>query len=113
MTPEEFFSILGAAPGPYEISYRLYHDERGRVRFYSMEDLPGQWIAVDAETYALASHRVRVVNGRVVPVPPVSQVEKLRPSSSQGTCCDPRDICLIVDESHPHTKWSMICDEQS
>lgn len=113
MTPEEFFSILGAEPDTAAISYRLYHDEQGRVLFYSMEDLPGQWIAVDAETYALASHQVRVVNGQLMPISPVAQVKKLRPSSSLGTCCDPRDICLIVDQSRPHVKWSMTPDEQS
>ena len=112
MTPEEFFAILGAEPPSEAVAYRLYHDQQGRVLFYSMEDLPGSWIAVDAETYALASHQVRVVAGQLVPIPSAAAIDKLRPGK-QGVCCDPRDICLIVDESLPHVKWSAISDEQS
>ena len=105
MTPEEFFAILQAAPEPLPVTYRLYHDEDGQVLFYSMEDLPGMWIPVDAVTYAQARHDIRVVGGQIVEMPRQCPVSKLRPAA-QGLACDPRDICLVVPESQHHIKWS-------
>jgi hypothetical protein len=29
----------------------------------------------------------------------------LRPGDN-GTCCDPRDICLITTADQPHVRWS-------
>lgn len=106
MTPEEFFAILRDMPLPIDHPHRLYHDDAGRVLFYSMEDLPGTWIAVDSETYARARHDVRVVDGTIVELPRVAEVAKLRPSS-EGVCCDPRDICMIVSADQPHVKWRL------
>ena len=105
MTPEEFFAILQAAPEPGPVSYRLYHDSDGQVLFYSMEDLPGTWIPVDAVTYAQARHDIRVVGEKIVEIPRQCPVPKLRPAA-QGVPCDPRDVCLVVPENQPHIKWS-------
>lgn len=106
MTPEEFFAILHAAPQPLPAQRRLYHDEQGRVLFYTMEDLPGRWIEVDPLTYAHAPHDVRVIAGKLVPIPRANHIRKLRPAVS-GMPCDPRDICLIVSPDQPHVKWSV------
>ena len=106
MTPEQFFNILSSAPLPRPISYRLYHDNNGRPLFYSMEDLPGQWIEIDALTYAQAPMDVLVQHGAIVVLPRKSSVTKLRPSS-EGMACDPKDICLVVSTNSPHIKWSI------
>lgn len=106
MTPEEFFAVIENLPPVQEPVYRLYHDDRGQVLFYSMEDLAGQWIAVDAVAFAQARHDVQVINGSVIDVPKKAMVTKLRPSDS-GTCCDPRDICLVVTPDQPHVRWSL------
>lgn len=106
MTPEEFFGALANMPEPVTPVHRLYHDDQGRVLFYSMEDLPGTWIAVDAATYAAARQDVRVVSNELVEIPKTAMIDKLRPGH-QGTCCDPRDICLIVTSDQPHVKWSV------
>lgn len=105
MTPEEFFSVLENAPPPIVQVRRLYHDDQGRVLFYTMEDLPGTWIEVDSETYAQARTDVRVVDGQVVPLPKIPTISKLRPGLT-GTYCDPRDICIVVDHEQPHVRWS-------
>lgn len=106
MTPEEFFGVLESMPQPVAQVHRLYHDEQGRVLFYSMEDLPGQWIEVDATTYAVASHDVRVIKGKLTPVPKKTLLAKLRPSE-HGVPCDPRDISIVVAAEQPHVKWSI------
>lgn len=106
MTPEEFFAVLQDLPPASDPVYRLYHDDQGAVLFYSMEDLPGTWISVDSLTYTLSRRDVRVVDGRLLEIPKVPLVPKLRPSD-QGICCDPRDICIVVTADQPHIRWSL------
>lgn len=106
MTPEELFALFAAAPQPRPVFYRLYHDDAGRPLFYTMEDLAGLYIEVDAKAYALASHDVRVVDGRLIFHKKKVAVRKLQPND-QGVCCNPNDVCIIVDESQPHVKWKM------
>lgn len=106
MTEEEFFKILESlqeSSRPKPLIYRLYHDQDGWPLFYSMENLPGQYVDVDQKTYQENSSHVRVVNGKVVRLRS-GETSKLVPSD-QGTSCDPRDICIVVDETHPHIKW--------
>ena len=110
MTPEEFFAVLENAPRPIVQTRRLYHDDQGRVLFYTMEDLAGTWIEVDSEIYARAPTDVRVVDGQVVPLPKIPIVSKLRPGLT-GTYCDPRDICIVVDHNQPHVRWSLATSE--
>lgn len=89
------------------ITYRLYHDDQGRPLFYTMEDLPGQYIEVDQETYIYGSFEVRVVDGRLMVLPSKRTVRKLCPETPNGTPCDLRDVCVVVDTSRSHRKWGM------
>lgn len=107
MTPEEFWQILHDAPEIKPVFYRLYHDEQGHPIAYSMDDLPGNYIEIDAETYARSSGQVRVINGQLVEIEKHSVQLKLKPSADQGFCCHPWDVCVIVDEYSPHRKWKM------
>ena len=107
MTPEEFFAILHSASEPASVFFRLYHDEQGRPVCYSMEDLPGNYIEVDSDTYRLASYNVRVIDGVLTYIDPGTHHSKLVPSTESGMACHVYDICVIVDRSGPHQKWSM------
>jgi hypothetical protein len=102
VTPDEFWSILHNAPDPKPVQWRLYHDDQGRPVCYSMEHLPGNYIDIDAETYALAPFDVRVVNGTLKYIT-VSTVNKLVPSDS-GTLCHPQNIAVVVEQNG--TYWS-------
>jgi len=106
VTPEEFWRILHDAPQPRLISFRLYYDDGGRPIVYSMDDLPGNYIEVDAETFARGSHQVRVIDGRLIKFDSQSALPKLRPNQVQGTACHPLDVSVIVDANGPHVKWS-------
>lgn len=87
----------------YEPTYRLYHDDHGNPLFYSTEDLPGNYVEIDAVAFVESSSHVRVVNGRLIKKD-YSKVAKLMPGDS-GTPCDPRDITVVVSDRHPNIKW--------
>ena len=87
-----------------EIFYRLYYDDEGHPLFYSMEDLPGNYIEIDQATYAVSSSDVRVIDGKLQKINKIKSISKLRPSD-QGTPCDPRDICIVVSTDQPHVLW--------
>lgn len=94
-------------PDPEPVIYRLYHDAQGRPLFYSMEDLPGAYIAVDQSTYISGLRNVQVRDGKIVVLEQSSSTTRLQPSAQGGTPCDPRDICVVVDIDIPHVKWKL------
>jgi len=113
MTEKEFWSILQAAPEPIPIFYRLYYNNDGSPIIYTMEDLPGNYIEVDQETYVLASFNVKVIDNKLIWIDPVITVKKLQPTDLIGTACDPRDMCVVVSSDQPHTKWKIVNNEIS
>ena len=110
MTTEEFWAILHAPVETKPIFYRLYYNDDGSPISYSMEDMPHNYIELTLEEYHLGSPNVRVVEGKLVIINPSSTVKKLVPGAI-GIACDPRDICIVVDELRSHTKWSIISNE--
>jgi hypothetical protein len=104
MNAEEFWAILHAMPDPQPVSWRLYYNESGEPITYSMEELPGTYIEVDAETYARAPMHVRVQAGRLIELK--SAVRRLAPADS-GTACYPNNVAIVVAETEPHQRWSM------
>lgn len=106
MTPEEFWQILHDMPSEPAVFYRLYYDEDTGIPLnYSMDDLPGTYITIDAATYARSSMRVRIKNGELVHMT-LPAMPKLVPSS-KGTACHPGDVALVVDDKHHNIKWSL------
>jgi hypothetical protein len=110
-TEENFWKAWAEpVPEPAPIFFRLYYDEHGCPLSYSMEDLPGNYIEIDADTYRLSSFRVRVIDGKIVYIKPKKTVAKLVPSES-GTPCFPHNISVVVDQQQPHIKWSLKTNE--
>jgi len=103
MTPEEFWNILHAVPEPAPIFYRLYHDDQGILLFYSMEDLPGNYIDIDKETFFQSSTNVRVRDGQLIRTS-INTSRKLVPSDI-GVACDPNDVAIVSDSSH--NRWAV------
>jgi hypothetical protein len=98
-------------PESKPVFFRLYYNEDGTPRFYSMEDLPGEYVEVDAEAYAIASFNVRVVEHKLIHIRPRISIQKLQTHLNIGTACDPTDVCVIVSEQDPHIKWSIVHNE--
>jgi hypothetical protein len=103
MTEKEFWSILHDVPKPKPVFFRLYYDKLGAPITYTMEDLPGNYIEIDAETFALGPLNVRVRNGKLVEIVTMRS-QKLVPGTV-GTKCHPRDVSVIVT-TLPNTQWS-------
>lgn len=105
-TTDNFFKVWAEwdRKPPPPVFFRLYHDEHGQPLFYSMEDLPGNYIEVDQPTYARNSYHVKVVDGRLIEIERSKNISRLRPSSA-GTPCDPRDVCVVVAEDQPNILW--------
>ena len=104
MNAEEVWAILHAMPEPQPVFWRLYYNAAGEPITYSMEDLPGTYIEVDAETFARSPQNVRVREGQLIELK--SAVRRLVPADT-GTPCHPDNVAIVVDEKEPHQRWSM------
>lgn len=104
MTEEEFWAALAPLPLGKPPVYRLYYDDQGYPLFYSMEEIPGNYIDIDVETWH-SSNIAQVVSGKIIRNADVA-VPKLIPKDI-GTACHPNDITIVVSETEPHTKWSL------
>lgn len=80
-----------------KIFYRVYYDSTGRVLFYSMEDLPGNYLEIDHETFARSDGNLRVIYGKLVR-PSVNVSQKLVPSD-QGTACHVNNVAIISNDA--------------
>jgi hypothetical protein len=102
MTPEEFWDILHSMPESLPVFYRLYYNDQGQPVCYSLEDLPGNYIDIDAETFALAPANVRVVDNKLKYITTRTS-DKLVPGNT-GTLCHPQNVAVIVEQNG--TPWS-------
>jgi hypothetical protein len=103
LTEDEFWAALNAMPEPQPVFYRLYH-QQGVPLFYSMEDLPGEYVEIDAETFARSTMHVRVKDGKLVERI-WKTTSKLVPSET-GTPCHLEDVCIVVSPDEEHQCWS-------
>jgi hypothetical protein len=95
---------------PSPIFYRLYYDDDGYLLFYSMEDVPGNYIEIDQKTYAESSPRVRVVNGELKHIK-TNVVTKLVPST-KGQACHPTDVC-VISNSEQKQYWDLKATDET
>lgn len=102
MTWEELLACYENLPESKPVFYRLYYDAQGAPVVYTMEDLPGDYIEIDRETYVQGPLNVRVIQGRLVYLT-LRTSEKLVPGNT-GTPCHPSDVCIVDPGST--TYWS-------
>lgn len=95
---------------PARLFYRLYHDEHGDLLFYSMEDLPGNYIEIDQKTFAASPSNVKVIDGKLKYLI-TTKTKKIVPGNNVGTACHPKDVCVVVDPEQSHVKWSYKTNE--
>ena len=79
--------------------FRLYYDDKGKVLFYSCEKPEGNYIVIDATTYAIGRPDLRVIDGKVSVAAPSLVVSKLMPNE-EGVTCTEEDISIVVDKNY-------------
>lgn len=98
MTEEELI-IIWEAPKIVPPEFRLYYDDQGKVICYTCEKLEGNYIVIDARTFAESRPDVRVIDGKISTVNPNAIVSKLMPDTT-GQLTAYEDISIIVDPNY-------------
>jgi hypothetical protein len=112
-TTENFLKVMAEFKWPESkpVFYRLYYNDDGSPQCYSMEELPGKYVEVDREAYIRHAWNIKVIDQIIHTIPQSVVVQKLQPCETQGTACDPKDVCVIVDTDKPHVKWNLKYNE--
>ena len=97
MDNTEEYVITWEAPVIEKPEFRLYYDERGSVVTYTCEKLEGDYIIIDALTFAEARPDVRVVDGRLVKGDTGAVISRLY-ADKQGVLCEVEDISVITTD---------------
>ena len=108
-TTENFLKIMSEFhwPEPVPVTYRLYYNDDGTPKCYTMDDLPGKYVEVDRETYISHLWNVRVVDSKLKILPITKRVNKLCPDIESGTPCHVQDVCVVVESHTDYIKWNM------
>jgi hypothetical protein len=69
-----------------------------------MEDVPGTYLTINAETFSRSATNVVVQDGQLFEIVNTTTA-KLEPSNT-GTPCHPNDVSIVVPETHEHQRWS-------
>ena len=91
------------------VEFRLYYDDTGKVLCYTCENLEGNYLVIDADTYHQCRHDVYVIDGKLVKQSDCTVIRKLKPSTT-GVTCSSDDICMITTEGET-TKWNLTTNE--
>jgi len=89
------------------VEFRLYYDDNGRVLCYTCENLEGNYIVIDSDTYHQCRPDNYVIDGKIVNRNEITIVTKLKPSD-KGTLCSNEDISMIALDG---TRWELTTNE--
>lgn len=105
---EEDVIIFWEAPKIVPPEFRLYYEkDTGKVICYTCEKLDGDYIIIDAITYAQARPDVRVLNEKISTVQNHCIVSKLMPNLFSGQDCEAEDVSIINIDKINSVKWKL------
>jgi len=107
MQDNEDIIIIWEAPKIIPPEFRLYYDEAGKVICYTCEKLEGNYIVIDAITYAQARPDIRIIDGKISTVSNHCVVSKLMPHTSEGISCEEEDISIVSMRDLGTIKWKL------
>ncbi len=104
--------VVWEAPVIVKPEFRLYYDAAGRVVCYTCEKLEGNYIVIDADTFAQSRPDLRVVDGKLAAASTGAVVSKLTKSDT-GVLCAADDISIIADENYSGNtiQWELMTYE--
>ena len=111
-TENEEYIVIWEAPVIVPPEFRLYYDDKGKVVCYTCEKLEGNYIVIDAQTFAEGRYDLRVLDGRIIKDSPNSTIVRLTPSNF-GYLCAAEDLSIIVsiDDDVQKKYWELIAYE--
>ena len=89
------YVITWEAPVIEKPEFRLYYDDRGSVVCYTCEKLEGDYVVIDALTFAEARPDVKVLDGRVIRAGTGAVISRLVPDKT-GILCEVEDVSIIT-----------------
>jgi len=104
------YVVIWEQPKMEPPEFRLYYDANGAVICYTGDkSMTGNYIVIDAQTFATARADIRVIDGRISTASPKSVVYKLMPDKDEGVECMAEDVSIIADIAYDGktTKWKL------
>ena len=104
------YVVIWEQPKMEPPEFRLYYDSNGAVICYTGDkSMTGNYIVIDAQTFATARADIRVIDGRISTASPKSVVYKLMPDKDEGVECMAEDVSIIADIAYDGktTKWKL------
>ena len=87
--------------------FRLYYDDKGSVTGYTCEKLEGNYIVIDAITFAESRPDIKVVDGKIIKNNYGSVVSKLC-KDTEGVLCEAEDISIITEAAGQYWKLKTV-----
>jgi hypothetical protein len=104
---EEDYVITWEAPIIEKPEFRLYYDDKGQVVTYTCEKLDGNYVIIDALTFAEARPDVRVVDGKVVRAGSGAVISRLYPAKT-GVLSEAEDVSIITEAEGQYWKLKTV-----
>lgn len=107
---EKDYVIIWEQPKLQPPEFRLYYDDNGKVLSYSGDKSGiGNYIVIDALTFAAARPDIRVIDNKISTVASNAVVYKLMPNEIEGIDCHLEDLSIIVDNTYTDKtkKWKL------
>ena len=104
------YVIIWEQPKLQPPEFRLYYDDNGKVLSYSGDKSgTGNYIVIDALTFAAARPDIRVIDNKISTVAPNAVVYKLMPNENAGIDCHPEDLSIVVTNTYTDKtkKWKL------
>lgn len=93
---QDEFVVIWESQKVEKPEFRLYYDDKGYVTVYTCEDIEGNYIVIDALTFAESRPDVRVVDGKIIKNHSGSVVSRLY-KDVEGVLTESEDVSIITD----------------
>ena len=103
----EEYIIIWETPTIEKPEFRLYYDDKGYVITYTCEKLEGNYVVIDATTYAEARPDIRVVDGKLVKATSGAVISKLQ-IADDGMMCEIEDVSIITESDGQYWKLKAV-----
>ena len=89
------------------LKFRLYYNDDGTPKYYSMEELDGNFIEIDKSVFEASRYDIVVINGKIKSLSEnvISKYHLVNDISKTTVMCDSEDITLLTDSTESYKLW--------